>query len=417
MRSGTARSGSSALDGRGLGARPHARGLAGRRIGSRATTSMAAIALCVTLPLPVISPAIPLLALSLVSLARANATLDVAMNAQAVLVEREYGRPIMSSFHGLFSLGGLAGAALAGLAIGLGVHPPATWSRAPRSPSWRWAACSAGSCRRMPPTRAPPPSSPDPAACSSASRPRLLRPPGGGAMADWSAVYLRDTLETTPAVAAAGFAAFSLAMAAGRFRGDRLVSLLGPGRLLGASGALAAFGLGGALLAGAPAAAVAGVGSSASASRTSSPCSSARRDRCADPGRHRTCRGRDHRLPRAPRRSAVDRAHRTRHEPPGGARPRQRLLRGDRRRRPRPRPCRDSHRSAPRDRARACALRPRLLGTVRQGRMSLPVARLLVSELSRRPGIETELNRPRAHSPPHRRRRPGESRTPPSPLR
>jgi len=81
-----------------------------------------------------------------------------------------------------------------------------------------------------------------------------------GAMADWSAVYLRDTLETTPAVAAAGFAAFSLAMAAGRFRGDRLVSLLGPGRLLGASGAVAACGLGGALLVGAPAAAVVGCG-------------------------------------------------------------------------------------------------------------------------------------------------------------
>jgi len=49
-------------------------------------------------------------------------------------------------------------------------------------------------------------------------------------------------------------------MAAGRFRGDRLVSLLGPGRLLGASGAVAACGLGGALLVGAPAAAVAGCG-------------------------------------------------------------------------------------------------------------------------------------------------------------
>src|SRR5207244_9719643 len=94
-----------------------------RRIGSRATTSMAAIALCLTLPLPIRSPALPLLALSLVLVGASNATLDVAMNAQAVLVEREYGRPIMSSFHGLFSLGGLAGAALAGLAIGLGVPP------------------------------------------------------------------------------------------------------------------------------------------------------------------------------------------------------------------------------------------------------------------------------------------------------
>src|SRR6266566_6245453 len=93
------------------------------RIGSRATTSMAAIALCLTLPLPILSPAVPLLALSLVLVGASNAILDVAMNAQAVLVEREYGRPIMSSFHGLFSLGGLAGAALAGLAIGLGVPP------------------------------------------------------------------------------------------------------------------------------------------------------------------------------------------------------------------------------------------------------------------------------------------------------
>ena len=40
--------------------------------------------------------------------------LDVSMNAHAVLVEERYGRPIMSSFHGLFSLGGLVGAALAG---------------------------------------------------------------------------------------------------------------------------------------------------------------------------------------------------------------------------------------------------------------------------------------------------------------
>src|SRR5207245_11355153 len=93
------------------------------RIGSRATTSMAAIALCLTLPLPILSPAIPLLALSLVLVGASNAMLDVAMNAQAVLVEREYGRPILSAFHGLFSLGGLAGAALAGLAIGLGVPP------------------------------------------------------------------------------------------------------------------------------------------------------------------------------------------------------------------------------------------------------------------------------------------------------
>src|SRR5207248_1705826 len=93
----------------------------------------------------------------------------------------------------------------------------------------------------------------------------------------------------------------------------------------------------------------------------------------------------------APRGSAVDRAHRTRHEPPGGARPRQRLLRGDRRRRPRARSCRDSHEDALVTEPGRALFVPVLLGTVRQGRMSLPVARLVVSELSRRPGIETEL--------------------------
>lgn len=74
-----------------------------------------------------------------------------------------------------------------------------------------------------------------------------------GAMADWSAVYLRSTLRTSPAVAATGFAAFSLAMAAGRFGGDGLVPRIGPRRLLRASGALGAAGLGAALLVGHPA--------------------------------------------------------------------------------------------------------------------------------------------------------------------
>lgn len=61
-----------------------------------------------------------------------------------------------------------------------------------------------------------------------------------GAMADWSAVYLHDALGTSGAAAAAGFAAFSLAMAAGRLGGDRLADALGPRSLLRASGAVAA---------------------------------------------------------------------------------------------------------------------------------------------------------------------------------
>ena len=68
-----------------------------------------------------LSPNLPLLALSLVLLGAANGALDVSMNAQAVAIEKEYGKPIMSSFHAAFSVGGLAGAVGGGLVASLGV--------------------------------------------------------------------------------------------------------------------------------------------------------------------------------------------------------------------------------------------------------------------------------------------------------
>jgi hypothetical protein len=59
-------------------------------------------------------------------------------------------------------------------------------------------------------------------------------------MGDWTAVYLRTTLGADAGTAAFGFAAFSLAMAAGRLTGDRVVARLGPARTLNAGGLVAA---------------------------------------------------------------------------------------------------------------------------------------------------------------------------------
>src|SRR5439155_15611279 len=98
--------------------------LAGRligRFGSRGMTASAALGFCLALPLPVVSPTIGLLVLLLALLGACNGMLDVSMNAQAVEVERRYRRVLMSSFHGLFSLGGLVGAGVAGLAMSYGV--------------------------------------------------------------------------------------------------------------------------------------------------------------------------------------------------------------------------------------------------------------------------------------------------------
>src|SRR5215469_11187744 len=91
------------------------------RFGSDATTRAAGLALCLLLPLPVLAPNLGALMLALLLFGTANGMLDVAMNAQAVLVEDRYRRPILSSLHGLYSAGGLAGASLAALAASIGL--------------------------------------------------------------------------------------------------------------------------------------------------------------------------------------------------------------------------------------------------------------------------------------------------------
>ncbi|HJZ61644.1 MAG TPA: MFS transporter, partial [Miltoncostaeaceae bacterium] len=211
------------------------------------------VAFCLALPLPLLSPDLFLVSLSLLLFGACNATLDVSMNAQAVAVEESYRRAIMSSFHGLFSLGGLAGAAVAGAVLAAGV-PALAHLVTVAAGSVIALVCCQGSLmpsasRDVPPDRV------------------FARPTGillglgilafcgllaEGAMGDWSAVYLHDTLGSSPAVAAAGFAAFSLAMAAGRFAGDPLVARFGSASVLRHSSAIAAVGLAAALASGRP---------------------------------------------------------------------------------------------------------------------------------------------------------------------
>jgi fucose permease len=232
------------------------------RAGSRRITSAAALALCAALPLPLVSPDLISVSLSLVVLGACNATLDVAMNAQAVAVETGYRRAIMSSFHGLFSLGGLAGAVLAGTLMAAGIGKITHVLAIALASTLAVARCLG---RLVPDEhRTADPSTPHRA------RPNLtLLALGGlafcgllaeGAIGDWSAVYLHDTLGSSAAVAAAGFAAFSLTMAAGRFGGDRLVVRFGSADVLRASSAVAAAGLAGALAVGSPAAGIVGCG-------------------------------------------------------------------------------------------------------------------------------------------------------------
>ena len=229
------------------------------RFGSRAVTSSAALVFCLAMPLPVLSSSLSALVAALVVLGACNGLLDVSMNAQAAAVERAAGRPIMSSFHALFSLGGVAGALLASGAMALGTDDVAHVSAAALVALVAVVLALPGLLPRSP--------------APEGSGPALARPTHAlvglgvlallgllaeGAMADWSAVDLRDTLGATPAVAAVGFAAFSLAMTAGRFTGDALVARLGPRLVLRASSGVACVGLAIALLIAQPIAGIMG---------------------------------------------------------------------------------------------------------------------------------------------------------------
>jgi MFS family permease len=220
------------------------------RLGSRVVASCAALVFCLALPLPVVSPDLALVSMALVLLGVANATLDVSMNAQALEVEQRYGRRIMSSFHGLFSLGGVVGAAAAAVAMSVGVDD--------RRHVFLATAITVLVVLVVLPSLVPSVVQGRTSAGPVFARPgRALLCLGllaflgllaEGAMGDWSAVYLRDALRSTPAVAASGYAAFSFAMASGRFGGDHLVNRLGTPSVLRMSGVVAASGLGAGLL-------------------------------------------------------------------------------------------------------------------------------------------------------------------------
>lgn len=237
-------------------------GRAAARRGSAGATRAFAVLIALALPLPFLAPSLPLLMAAAFALGAANGGLDVAMNAHGVAVERALGRPVLSSFHAAFSLGGLAGAGLGALAatadLDARIHAAAVTGVV-------LAAGAVAMARLLPATAD--------AAGTAPAGPRSLLPSRAlwllgvaafcclfaeGAAADWSAVYVAGPLGAAAGTAALAFAAFSLAMTAGRLAGDRLTARHGPAVLVRRGALLAGTGIGGALLAGSPGAAIAG---------------------------------------------------------------------------------------------------------------------------------------------------------------
>ena len=206
-------------------------GLAIGRFGCRPVMLAAGLVACLILPALTLLPGLVAMAAALVLFGAMIATVDVAMNAQAVIVEQAAGGPMMSGFHGLFSCGGLVGSALMSLLL----HEAAT----PLTATLVIAAAAAltllSQAPGMLPRAAPPPASP-----RQLPHGRLaligalcfISFMAEGAVLDWSAVLLRFDLGATAGLAGAGYAAFSLAMTVGRLSGDALQRRVAPATVL-----------------------------------------------------------------------------------------------------------------------------------------------------------------------------------------
>jgi MFS family permease len=231
------------------------------RHGSRTLTAATVALLGLGMPLIAFADSFVWLCLAFLFYGASTGALDVSMNAQGIAVERAYRRPIMSSFHGMFSIGAMAGAGATGLVASLGVGivaqflmigaltiglgPLATRAMLPADAD----AGGQGEGFVLPDRRL--------VALGAIAFCALL---GEGAMGDWSAVYLDQSLGADVEMAATAFAVFSLAMALGRFCGDRIIGRFGGGAVVCGGGSLAALGLGAMLLIGRPEVAIVGFG-------------------------------------------------------------------------------------------------------------------------------------------------------------
>ncbi|PCE27883.1 MFS transporter [Paraburkholderia acidicola] len=221
--------------------------LAGRfslRFGSGRLTAALAIAFAVLLPFPALAPNFVSLCVVLFALGAANGALDVSMNGHASVIEARWQAPIMSSFHAAWSGGGLLGAALGTLLQAHGVGTLGGLLLPDLVIGALVVASTIFALRDIGPR--------------TGSAGGLQLPSAGvmklaglaflcmlveGAVADWSAVYLRSTLGTHASAAGLGYSAFALSMAACRVVGDASVRRLGPTAVVTIGGVIAASGL------------------------------------------------------------------------------------------------------------------------------------------------------------------------------
>ena len=211
------------------------------RVGCRLVVVMSALILFCTLPLLATIASVPWLVVALIFFGASLGSIDVAINIQAIAVEHQSGRAMMSGFHGFFSVGGVVGALSATALLSARVAPI-------------WATVAVvlvlflallGVIAHL-------------LADRSERTDSMFALPHGivlllgvlalivflseGAVLDWSGVFLTSARDVSPSYAGLGYAAFAFTMTLGRLTGDRIVQALGAVKVVGLGGLLAALG-------------------------------------------------------------------------------------------------------------------------------------------------------------------------------
>ncbi|HET9172074.1 MAG TPA: MFS transporter [Actinospica sp.] len=200
------------------------------------------------LVIPGVMPNIGLLAAGLFVYGATSGVADVMMNAEAVRIERRVGRSIMSGLHGLWSVGGIAGALMGALCAGAGISA---------MPEFLITALILTAAAAFAASLLPADAELGGGAQEAIRPPRFALPTkallgigvvgfcaifGEGAGTNWSAVYLTTVAHASPAIGAYCVTGFATTMAVGRLTGDAIVRRLGPVYVVRVGGVLAVIG-------------------------------------------------------------------------------------------------------------------------------------------------------------------------------
>jgi MFS family permease len=218
-------------------------GLLVTRRGIRPVVVSSVVLLLVALLGIAFTESIIVLALALFCFGGSLGVIDVVLNIQGVLIERDTGKRYMSNFHGMYSLGSISGALSLTLALTFGLAPTTGTLLMMAAIAVANVAVSHGYLRDKAPTGGVAFIRPT-AAVLLVGGLTFIVYLAEGAVLDWSALYLTEQKAVETAKGGLGYASFALMVTVGRFAGGPVVNALGTARIIGLGGLLAAFGIG-----------------------------------------------------------------------------------------------------------------------------------------------------------------------------